>query len=131
MAKWTFRLKGQPHLDSGFPHADYTGQSVRIGKANGRPVLQVMESNYDLPKAVFELDAVFGFLIQPSSVVRVWRRNPNSTGECSSPGFDANFADPGKLGSVETWDLVDRRDDPVGPRGRFLAQWVSEVSRGN
>ncbi|HLN51559.1 MAG TPA: hypothetical protein VK455_05845 [Thermoplasmata archaeon] len=129
MPTWTFRLKGQFHRDGGFIAADYQGQSVRAGTANGRPVIEVVESNYDVPRATFELDSIFGFMVGGASVIRVWRRDPGSVGECVLTDVVSNFADPGKLGGVETWDLQLRRNDPNGPQGRMLARWVSEVAR--
>ena len=131
MPAWTFRLKGQFHFVGGFPYADYRGQSVRGGVVNGRPVVELMESNYDLPRATFELDSIFGFIVSPGSTIRVWRRNPTAVGECAIDGLIANFARPGTLSKdIETWDLLQRENDPNGPLGRVLAQWVSEVSRG-
>lgn len=129
MATWMVRLKGDFHFENGFGEFKYQAQSAREGKAGSRSTLELREANNDNPAAIFELDSVFGYRINPNATITVWRRNPAAGDECFVTNLTVNFVKPGKLGELDTWDLWERENDPNGPIGRFLAIWVSEIWR--
>jgi hypothetical protein len=130
MTIWGIRFKGQFHFQGGFGTAQYRANSVREGRAGSRAVLELMESNNTNPRAILDLEAVFGYRLNPDSTITVWRRDPTvPDGECYVFDLVTNFIKPGKLGQIETWDLWERENDPNGPTGRFIGLWVSEVWR--
>jgi hypothetical protein len=127
MTEWMFRVKGQPYLSGGLASAQYHAQIVKDGSANGKPVVELYRTGHPAPSVTFAPDAIFGYIVEvEGQIIKVWRRDPTQVGESELRVPVGLFIKPGKLGSLDTWDIFDRDNDPGSIVGRILADWVSE-----
>lgn len=127
MVEWAFRLRGQFSKIGGSSYVDYIATEVRVGMANGRPLIEAVLPGVQSPVATFELDSIFAYDAREGSVLRVWRRDPSSSGESELVTRAANFAERGALGPIETIDLKHQQGDAV-PLGRVIAQWIADFA---
>jgi hypothetical protein len=127
MTEWAFRLRGQFSRIGDTPYVDYIATEVRVGTAPDRPLVEVRMPNLRAPVATFELDSIFAYEAREGSTIRVWRRDPWSSGESVLVTPPANFAERGALDSIETIDLKHQQVDAT-PLGRVIAKWVSDFA---
>ncbi|MCI4317030.1 MAG: hypothetical protein L3J96_00695 [Thermoplasmata archaeon] len=128
MPTYRFRVKGQSSKIYPTEYMDLQAHDVRVRAVDDLNTIQVMEANNDNPKAVFFVSSVFGYAHLDGSTIRVWLRDPNSTGETVIP-VEGTFVAPGKLGRLPTFDLLQREGDPAGPLGQMLRDWVVDYVR--
>ncbi len=125
MAKWLFRLNGSPYLSEGAPDALYNAQTVRAGSAHGKPTVGLYTASNPAPLATFAHNAIFGYIVEGQQI-RVWRRDPTQIGTYEQEVHAGVFVEPGELGSLITWDILERHGDQGSLIGRMFADWVSE-----
>lgn len=94
--------------------------------AHDKPVVELLYSaGNPAPRTTFDHVAIFGYMLH-GSVVQVWPRDPTQQGEHNIRVTGGNLVKPGKLGTLDTWDILDRENDSTALLGRLLSEWVSE-----
>ena len=118
-------MNGSPYPSERVPDAHYNAQTVKAGNAHGKPTVELFTASNPAPLATFAPNAMFGYIVDVQGV-RVWRRDPTQIGTYELQVRVGVFVEPGELGSLKTWDILERHGDQGSLIGRMLADWVSE-----